>query len=319
MLLFCKCIVGAKQIAPTGRLAATRIFSYHMRMDIISALVLGLLQGITEFLPVSSSGHLVLAESWFRLDWTALKSFDIAVHFGTLLAILIFFRKDYWFLLRSLVHLVERKTGLFRGKRATDGDAAHAVEEKIELKVGVKMCGYLVLGTVPAVLVGAFFGDFLDGYFRNPFWVAVMMIAVGVLFFVAEYVAVRASAADFNLKNTVLVGVAQAIALIPGVSRSGATISSGLALGLKREDAARFSFLLGSVAMAAASVLALYKAYKGDMTLPSSDLLATGVVASFISGYAAIAFLMRYLKNHTLHIFGVYRVVLGFAVLFFIP
>ena len=279
-------------------------------MDIISALILGLVQGITEFLPISSSGHLVIAESWFKLNVESLKSFDIAVHFGTLLAILMYFRKDYVFLLRSLAHLVERKFHLLRGARE--------IGEKIELIVGVKMCGYLALGTVPAVLVGAFFGDFLDLYFRNPFWVAVMMIAVGVFFFIAEYVAVRAKTADFNLKNTALIGIAQACALVPGVSRSGATISSGLALGLKREAAARFSFLLGSVAIAAASLLALYKVVKGDVILPSSDLLGAGILASFIAGYAAIAFLMRFLKHHTLHIFGVYRVVVGFAILYFV-
>ena len=279
-------------------------------MGIIEALILGLVQGITEFLPISSSGHLVIAESWFKLNVEAFKSFDIAVHFGTLLAIFIYFRKDYAFLLRSLAHLAERKIGVLQGKRA--------IEEKIELKVGVKMCGYLLLATVPAVLVGAFFGDFLDFYFRNVFWVGVMMIAVGVLFFVAEFLAVRVKTADFNLKNTALIGIAQACALIPGVSRSGATISSGLALGLKREDAARFSFLLGSVAIAAASALALYKAIKGDLALPSPDLLGAGILASFVSGYAAIAFLMRFLKHHTLHIFGVYRVLLGFAILYFV-
>ena len=277
-------------------------------MTIIDSLFLGLLQGITEFLPISSSGHLVIAESWFKLNVEAMKSFDIAVHFGTLLAILIYFRKDFWYLLRSLAHFVERKTGFLRGKKS--------VEEKIELKVGVRMCGYLALGTVPAVLVGAFFGDFLDLFFRNVFWVAVMMIIVGVLFFVAEFLAVRVKSADFNLKNTVLIGIAQACALIPGVSRSGATISAGLAAGLKREEAARFSFLLGSVAIAAATVLSVYKGMKGELTFPSADILSAGVIASFVSGYAAIAFLMRFLKNHTLHVFGVYRVVLGFAILY---
>lgn len=277
-------------------------------MTIIDSLLLGLLQGITEFLPISSSGHLVIAESWFKLNMEAMKSFDIAVHFGTLLAILIYFRKDFRFLLRSLAHLVERKTGFLRGNKS--------VEEKIELKVGVKMCGYLLLGTVPAVIVGAFFGDFLDSYFRNVFWVAVMMIVVGVLFFVAEFIFVRVKPAEFNLKNTVLIGIAQAVALIPGVSRSGATISAGLAQGLKREEAARYSFLLGSIAIAAATALSVYKGMKGELVFPSADILSAGVIASFLSGYAAIAFLMRFLKNHTLHVFGVYRVVLGFIILY---
>ncbi len=277
-------------------------------MNIIEAAILGLLQGITEFLPISSSGHLVIAESWFNLNVEALKSFDIAVHFGTLLAILIYFRKDYCFLLRSLMHLVWRKMGFLHGTKS--------VEEKIELKTGVKMSGYLLLATVPAGLIGAFFGDFLDSYFRNTFSVAVMMIVVGVFFFVAEYVAARIAKCGLNLKNTVLIGIAQACALIPGISRSGATISAGLVQGIKREEAARFSFLLGSIAIAAASALTLYKALKGQVTLPSGDILITGIATSFISGYLAIVFLMRFLKKHTLHVFGVYRVVLGFAVLY---
>lgn len=311
--------MGVRAVACAIFMASVRFFGYDVRMDIVTALILGLVQGITEFLPISSSGHLVIAESLFKLDVESLKSFDIAVHLGTLLAILIYFRKDYFFLLRSLAHLVERRAGFLRGKRGAHGvhSAAQAVEEKIELKTGVKMCGYLALGTVPAVIVGLFFGDFLDAAFRNMFWVAVMLIVVGVLFFAAEFVAVRVKPADFNLKNTALIGIAQACALIPGVSRSGATISSGLALGLPREAAARFSFLLGSVAIAAASCLGIYKAFKGDFILPSPDLLVAGISASFVSGYAAIAFLMKFLKRHTLHVFGIYRVVLGFAVLYF--
>jgi len=278
-------------------------------MDSVLALILGLLQGLTEFLPISSSGHLVIAESWFKLNVEAMKSFDIAVHFGTLLAILIYFRMDYAFLLRSLAHMVERKTGFLRGKRA--------VEEKIELKVGVKMCGYLALGTIPAVLIGAFFGDFLDMFFRNPVSVAVMLILVGVFFFFAEFIAARVKKGDFNLQNTVIIGIAQACALIPGISRSGATISVGLIQGIKRDEAARFSFLLGSIAIAAASAYSLYKVFKGEFILPSADLMLMGVASSFASGYMAIAFLMRFLKHHTLHVFGVYRVALGFAILFF--
>ncbi len=270
-------------------------------MNLLEATTLGILQGLTEFLPISSSGHLILAEKLLHLNVEALKSFDVAIHLGTLLAIFIYFRKDYVHLLQGCTHIILRRK-------------EHS--EKKELVENRKLIGYLMLATVPAVLVGAFFNDFLDTNFRNPQTVSIMLIIVGVIFFVAEFIATRVKSSGFTLKNTVLIGIAQACALVPGVSRSGATICAGLVQGIKREDAARFSFLLGSIAITAAIVLSIYKVYKGEFTLPATDILLTGIAASFISGYAAIAFLMKFLRKHTLHIFGVYRVIMGFAMLF---
>lgn len=274
-------------------------------MTIIDSLILGILQGITEFLPISSSGHLVLAEHFMKLDVEAMKSFDIAVHFGTLLAILIYFRKDIIALIKGCLAYAGHKLKI----KAFRYDAAESLSS-------AKMGGWLIAATIPAVLVGLFFEDFLDANFRNPFSVAVMMIIVGVLFFVAEFIASRRGDKQPSLRNAMLIGVAQACALVPGVSRSGATISAGIALGLKREEAARFSFLLGSIAIAAATSLHLVQALKGDVTIVSFDLVSAGVLSSFVAGYAAIAFLMRFLKKHTLHVFGIYRVLLGFALLY---
>lgn len=271
-------------------------------MDIFSALFLGVLQGITEFLPISSSGHLVLAEHFMKLDVEAMKSFDVAVHFGTLLAILIYFRKDFWALIKGSFWYAGKVLGIKK-------------EMTPQLKDSASLSGWIILATVPAVIVGLFFADYLDANFRNANSVAVMMIAVGVLFFVAEYIAVRVAKTGLTMKNTILIGVAQACALIPGVSRSGATISAGLAQGISREAAARFSFLLGAVAITAASALSLYHALKGEIAMPPFDLMSAGIASSFVSGYAAIAFLMRFLKKHTLRVFGVYRVVVGFALL----
>jgi undecaprenyl-diphosphatase len=271
-------------------------------MSIFEALLLGLLQGLTEFLPISSSGHLVLAESFFKLDVEALKSFDIAVHFGTLIAILIYFRKDFIKLFHGFVWKVFKKRVMNEEDADTWG----------------KLFQYIVAATVPAVIIGAFFGDFLDEYFRNPLSIAFCMIAVGIYFFIAEYVAVRKPKTAFSLLNTMLIGVAQACALIPGISRSGATISTGLITGIRREEAARFSFLLGSVAITAAFALSVFKLVKGDFTIVNYDVITVGILSSFASGYIAIAFLMRFLKKHTLHIFGLYRVILGFILLFFL-
>jgi len=274
-------------------------------MDIFQAVILGLVQGITEFLPISSSGHLVLAESLMHLDVEAMKSFDIAVHFGTLLAILLYFRKDFLKLVAGFFWYLGKKLGV---KSSPEDVKKH--EE------WAKLCGWLIAGTIPAIVVGLFFSDYLDENFRNATSVAVMMVVVGVLFFVAEYVAARIKSNELTLKNAVLIGVAQTLALIPGVSRSGATIASGIALGLKREAAARFSFLLGAVAIAAAAAYSLLQAFKGGAALPSFDIMSAGIITSFVTGYAAIAFLMSFLKKHTLHIFGIYRVLFGFAILY---
>lgn len=274
-------------------------------MSILEALVLGILQGITEFLPISSSGHLVVAESLMKLPVESLKSFDIAIHFGTLLAILIYFYKDFLAILAGDIQF-ENITA-----KTADGDAQTSL-----IKRKRPMLGYLIIGTVPAVIVGLFLGDWLDEFFRNKTSVAITLMLVGLLFFVAEWINKKVPATKINLKNTVLIGIAQSIALIPGVSRSGSTISAGLSLGLKREESARFSFLLGGVAIAAATAFSCYKIFKGEFTLPQWDILITGVLSSFAVGLLAISFLMRYLKKHTLNIFAFYRIILGLVVLF---
>jgi undecaprenyl-diphosphatase len=274
-------------------------------MTLIDAVILGVVQGLTEFLPISSSGHLVLAESFLKLNVQDLKSFDIAVNLGTLLAIFLYFWKDFAVIIHGCIGWLFH----FIGRKREHKDAA-------KMKESQKLVQYLVLGTIPVVIVGAFFGDFLQEHFRQPFTVALLMIVVGVFFFVAEYIATKAKAAELNQTNTFVVGAAQSLALLPGVSRSGATISAGLVQGVKREEAARFSFLLGAVAMTAALLLSVYKVWKGSLVLPSFEILTTGILASFASGYFAIGVLLKFLKKHTLHVFGVYRVVLGFILLY---
>jgi len=274
-------------------------------MNIPDALLLGALQGLTEFLPISSSGHLILAENFLHLDVESLKSFDIAVHFGTLIAILIYFREDFVRLFKGAIFV------LFKVKIGR----AHDPEEP---EASGRMVKFILLATVPALLIGAFFADFLDTYFRNPFSVAIFMILIGVYFFLAEYIAAHRPKSQFTWLNTMLIGISQACALIPGISRSGATISTGLVTGIKREEAARFSFLLGSIAIAAAFALSVFKMIKGEIAFAGYDVLLIGIVTSSVAGYAAIAFLMRFLKSHTLHIFGIYRVILGVAILAFL-
>jgi len=268
-------------------------------MTLLQALMLGILQGITEFLPISSSGHLVLFQDLLGLkDAVAMKAFDIAVHFGTLLAILIYFRQDFWELIRAFYLSVSRYS-------PTTTEAAKW------LKTQQKMLTILVIGTIPAVLVGFFLGDLIDEHLLNPLSVAVMLAVVALFFLLAEAVYARRKAhSELKLWEGLLIGLAQSLALIPGVSRSGATITTGLFLGLEREKAARFSFLLGSVAMVAATAYALLKIAKGDYTLPPPEILLTGITSSFAAGWLAVTFLMHFLKKHTLAVFAVYRLLL---------
>lgn len=273
-------------------------------MTIWTATLLGILQGLTEFLPVSSSGHLVLGQSLLGLNPETLKSFDIAIHGGTLLAIFIYFRKDLWVLLVAFFQTI------FFIKPTNPDDLKTLPERQ-------KFILTLVLATIPAVVVGFLWGDYLDEKFLNPVSVAILLIVVGVIFILAEWLHQKLAEQKITVGRGFLIGIAQALALIPGVSRSGATIAAGLVLGVNREKAARFSFLLGAIAILAATVLAVYKSLKGEYSLPNWEVLVTGILTSMLAGLAAIYFLMNYLKKHSLAIFAYYRWIIAGAFLIY--
>jgi len=273
-------------------------------MSVQDALILGAIQGLTEFLPVSSSGHLVLAEAWMKLPVENLKSFDIATHFGTLLALLLYFWKDFLGLIQGFFAFFHQ---IVTKKKPTE-----------EVSKNQRLLWFLILATLPAIVLGVTLGDWLDEMFRHPFSIAILLIVVGVLFFAAELVYSKMKTRNVGFKEAIIMGFAQCIALIPGVSRSGITISSGLFQGVKRDEAAKFSFLLGSIAILGGTVFAIVAVMKGKYSMPATDVLLAGIASSFAVGLVAISFLMKYLKKHTLHIFGVYRVVLGFVLLYLI-
>jgi len=266
-------------------------------MTIIESIILGIIQGVTEFLPISSSGHLVLAEAFFKLDIENLKAFDLSLHFGTLMAVLLYFRKDFIEILKNTFSLLKAN--------------------KEERKTINKMPIYLVLGTIPIVIFGSTTDKILDHYFRNTFSIGILAIAVGLLFFGVEYLHKKIKEKPLNEKGSFLVGIAQALALIPGISRSGITISTALLLGVKREEAAKFSFLLGGIATFAAICLGVLKLFKGEFVLIDTTTLIIGVLTSFLTGIFSIAFLMEFLKKHTLKSFGIYRIILGVIILMF--
>ncbi|MBT4917076.1 undecaprenyl-diphosphatase UppP [Candidatus Peregrinibacteria bacterium] len=266
-------------------------------MEWFEALILGVLQGITEFLPISSSGHLVLGEHFLGLEMESLKTFDVLVHVGTLLAIIVYFWKDFIGLLKAFF-------GLFLGK--FDGEY-------------VKLIGFIVIGTIPAVFLGLFGGDAIDSVFRDVKMVGLMMLLVGVVFILGEYVNKRVKKSELTWWKAIIIGLAQALALIPGVSRSGSTIVMGLFNGIEREKAARFSFLLGMPAIAGAGLLTTLDLFKGGGGISGDAsiswiVLLVGFVSAFLAGLLSVSFLMKFLKKHTLLVFAVYLIILGVSI-----
>jgi undecaprenyl-diphosphatase len=262
-------------------------------VTVIDAAWLGAVQGLTEFLPISSSAHLLLARLFFGWDTERFGlAFDVACHAGTLIAVLVFFRRD-------LVVMARELPGAWR--RATTWPT--------------RLVQLIAVGTVPIVVLGLVGAGALEERMRTPGVVAVTLAAGSVLFLIAEAIGSRIREEQtLGWRDAFILGCAQAAALVPGLSRSGATISIGMLLGLRREAAARFSFLLGIPAIVAA---AGYEGLQLRGQAVDNDTLATfftGMAVSAIVGYAVIAGLLRYLARHSLHPFAAYRLVLAAAV-----
>lgn len=256
------------------------------------AALLGVVQGITEFLPVSSSAHLILARAFFGWDGEAFGlAFDVATHVGTLGAVLAYFRDDVAGMARAVPRMLS----------AGDADA-----RRLRL---------IALGTVPVVIIGGLLGDWLEATTRTP-QVAAIALAIGALLFLAiERLGThrRTSDADLRPMEAVIFGIAQTCALVPGVSRSGATIVAGMSMGFTRAAAARFGFLLGIPAiLAAAAKAALDVVQEG--TPIDVPVFVVGMATSFAVGYITVAFFMRFLGKARLDVFAVYRLLLAAAV-----
>jgi undecaprenyl-diphosphatase len=268
-------------------------------MTAIQAIILGAVQGLTEFLPISSSAHLILVP-WF-LGWQDQGlTFDVVLHAGTLVAILSYFWKDWYGMLRGLLN--------WRSKTLTKVDAAES-----------RLFFYVVCGTIPAALAGFFAEKAVETTLRSPFVLSFTMIGVAVLLWVAEKTAkLKKGLSELTLPDAMSIGTAQALALIPGTSRSGITITAGLFLGFTRETAARFSFLLSAPIIAGAGLKkTLELRHEGFHNLQQFPLLL-GFLASLIVGYLTIKFLMSFLQKNSLFIFVCYRILLGMVILFLI-
>ena len=265
-------------------------------MPLYQAIVLAIIQGLTEFLPVSSTAHLTLFP-WF-LGWKDPGlTFDVALHAGTLVAVLLYFR-------RTWVDMLLAAAGPGKGSAAE-------IEEKRRL------FWYLVIGTIPGGIAGYLLERRAEDEFRTPLVIAVAMIVVALLMWAGERFSRREeSLGQVTFLDSIVVGIAQAFAVIPGVSRSGITMTAGLFRGMTRETAARFSFLLSTPLIAGAALkkgldIIRHEGLPPEMRLP----FAVGIVVSGLVGYVVIAWLIRYLERRTFTVFIVYRLVLGVVVL----
>ena len=269
-------------------------------MTVIQAIILGVVQGLTEFMPISSSAHLVIIPWLFHWNDPGL-AFDVAMHIGTLAALLWFFAADWVRLVRAgIASIIERKVG-------NDPDR--------------RLAWLLVIGTVPGVMAGMLGESKIDELFHQPdashspeamIAMAFVIVLLGIALFVSERKAQhKRELALISLKDAVLIGLAQALAIFPGVSRSGSTITAGLALGFQREAAARFSFLLAALIVAGAGFESLFSIYSelktGAMAQSELVLFGVGFVAATVSGYLCIKFLLRYLQKNSTAIFVYYR------------
>src|SRR6266576_3307439 len=260
-------------------------------MTPLQAVALGVIQGLSEFLPVSSSAHLALAPWLFGWEDPGL-AFDVALHFGTLLAVLWYFRMEW-------LALIKAAFGILTSGRIETPEKRRVV--------------YLIIATIPGAIGGLMLQSKAESAFRSPQLIAIALIVLGtILWLVDRAVDQRRILGEMRWLDALLIGLSQVIALIPGVSRSGSTITTARGLRFDRESAAEFSFLMSMPIIAAAVVLEGPKALQqGGLT---HELMA-GVVASAISGWLAISILMRYVSTHSYGIFAWYRVILGLAVL----
>ncbi len=262
----------------------------------LDVVILGIIQGIAEFLPISSSAHLIIFRELFNIGSNIGNnvelSFDLALHFGTLLAIIIYFFKELWQILIN---------GLFNSKKE-DG----------------KLFWYLILATIPAGIVGVLFEDVVDSFFRKQLWlIALALIIMGVIIYLVDkYSKTTKNMQEIKWYQALLIGCAQVFALIPGFSRSGTTITASRALGINRNDSAKFSFYLSIPVVAGATLFSLIK--DNTFTIISENLMVfgIGILISFLVGLLCISFLLKYLKKHDFKVFMIYRIILGFTVLF---
>ncbi len=257
----------------------------------LEAFILGLVQGLGEFLPISSSGHLVVAPWLFNFPDPGL-GFDVALHWATLLSVLVYFRKDLYHLAVGFWHSLWPSTRNFSGN------------------IYQKLPWLLLVASIPGAIIGKLLEEKAETVFRNPLLIAGTMLGFGIILFMVDKFSKKIESLDqITPTQALLVGASQALAIIPGVSRSGSTITTGLAMGFKREDAARFSFLMSIPIILGAGLVKVSEFGHGVTT----QELVVGFITAAVSGFLAIKYLLKFLDSHNFNLFVWYRI--GFAIL----
>lgn len=268
-------------------------------LTVLDALILGVVQGLTEFLPVSSSGHLVLVPEFFNIPMPTV-AFDVVVHVATLVAVLGYFMRDVSKIVLSLA-------------------APHRLRDRKEVKYWRRLFVWLVIGSIPAAVAGFAFSSFFESLFASTMAVGVFLLVTSLLLWGADFALGRVTREPARLDrmraaDALIVGCFQALAIAPGLSRSGSTIAAGVFLGFDRPTAARFSFLL-SIPVIFGAFIFKVRDIGGAVVGTGGAAYAVGALAAAISGFAAVSFLMRYLKQHRLRLFAVYTALLGVFVI----
>lgn len=268
-------------------------------MSVLEALLLGVVQGLTEFLPISSSGHLIIVP-WLQ-EYTFLieneqfnKTFDVALHAGTLVAAIVYFRREVVTLTRGFVDAVASRT-------------ISTPDQRLSVAIAI--------GTIPAVVAGALFADLFEEHLGEPWMIGIQLIVFGWLLLYADRLPQRKNLEGATIRDGLYIGLAQVLALAPGTSRSGITITAGRWLGLDRDGAARFSFLMLIPIVAGATVFKAASAIHEGLPSGVAGPMVVGTVAAAVSGYLAIAFLLRLVRTTSYRPFVYYRYAAGAAIL----
>ncbi len=264
-------------------------------MTHLVAIILGFIEGATEFLPISSSGHLIIARHLLGVNDYGGLTFDAILQLATTLAIVVYFWRDIWYLFMTFISLVTKKPVLDKDKT---------------------LLYSIVFGTIPAVVAGLLLESYMDSVFRDVNLVAMSLFIGSILFWVAQKYAKKNS--DLTLKKGITIGLFQCLALVPGISRSGATISGGLFGGLTQEESVRFSFLLSIPILIGAGLKKVFEVRHELFLSNFGSPLLIGSLVAFITGLFAINFLIKYLKNNNLDVFIYYRIALSIAIFLFI-
>ena len=274
-------------------------------MNYLNAFYLASIQGLTEFLPVSSSGHLVILQNILKVKNVPVM-FDLVLHLGTTTAIIIFYRKEIYYIFKDLIQYCVN---------INDSD----VKNEIIKRGNLKLLLYIVIATVITGIVGFIFADKITSFFYRPKSVSIFLLTTAVILIITKFIKNKSNKiSEMNYSAPIIIGLAQSFAMLPGISRSGSTISAAIYIGVEKEDAGRFSFLISIPSILGASLFEYIRTSSEITTVVKSNIYIFSFIVSFIIGFLALKLLVAFLKKGKLYIFGIYCLIAGILSIIFI-